>query len=953
MKNLWKMNNTSRILSCLASAVAMLSLSAVTMAQAPVGAMPAIPVDTGVRIGRLDNGLTYYIRHNEYPANVANFYIAQRVGSINEDDGQRGLAHFLEHMAFNGSEHFKGNGIIDYTRTLGVQFGRNLNAYTSTDETVYNVNDVPVTRQAAVDSVLLILKDWSNGLLLDAEEIDKERGVIHEEWRMRSSAMQRMLERSLPALYPGSKYAYRMPIGLMEIVDNFEPQALRDYYHKWYRPDNQAIIVVGDIDVDHVEGEIRRLFAPIAVDADAAPVIAEAVPDNTEAIYVAEKDPEMPFTQIMLMVKTEATPDTLKSGMAYLIESYMRNVAGQMLSARLAETALSDSCPFTEAVAGYGNYIMSKTKLSFGITAIPKAQKEMEALQAVYASLRQMREYGFTATEYERARADYMAALEKAYTNRNKTKNDNYARQYCRHYLDNEPIPSIDDEYQIMSMLTPMLPVEYVNAYVSETVSETDTNLVVLYLEQESDSITAYASAADMREAVAAARTQAVEPYIDMVKDEPLIEQLPAAGSIVSEKHNDELGYDELTLSNGARVIMKATDFKDDEVMMYATAKGGKSALGAGDYSNLKLMDVAVECSGLGAFSNTELQKALAGKTVGVGAQFNNTQTVISGQSTPKDLETMLTLTHLYFTHVNKDEASYNTVVNTLRTVLRNKGLKPESAFSDSVSVTYQMHNPRLLPLNEGDLDAADYDRMLAIADTLIGNAGDYTFIFTGNFEEDTLRRLLCDYIGSLPAATGRRQTPDVATFATGEVTNSFMRGMETPKVIEKDIWWSDAPYTLYNSVMADAAGQVLAMFYLKTIREDAGAAYSVGVSGSASRVLDRQRVTLQVYCPMDPAKADTAMMLLQKGLADAVTAGFDADMVQKVKEYMLKQADDDARKNGYWITTIDDYLRYGIDMHTLYKATVEGITPEGLASFIKDTLLKDGNHIRVTMSPQ
>ena len=914
--------------------------------------LPLLPVDSAVRIGHLPNGLTYYIRHNEYPADVANFYIAQRVGSINEDDDQRGLAHFLEHMAFNGSEHFEGNGIIDYTRSLGVKFGRNLNAYTSIDETVYHINDVPVARnESAVDSCLLILKDWSNGLLLDSCEIDKERGVIHEEWRLRSSAMQRMLERSLPALYPGSKYGQRMPIGLMEIIDNFPPQALRDYYHKWYRPDNQAIVVVGDIDVDHVEAKIHELFGAITVDADAARVVAEPVPDNFNAIYVSEKDPEMPFTQMALMVKTPPMADSLKPTVAYLIDSYAKTMAGTMLCSRLNEMAQDSVCPFLEAVAGYGNYIMSKTMLAFSFTAIPKEGREMETLQAMYTELRRTREFGFTATEYERARADYMSALEKAYSNRNKTRNDNYARQYYRHYLDKEPIPAIEDEYQLMAKLTPAIDVSYINEYVKGTVTETDTNLVVLYLAQEKDEGGAYATADDMRSAVEKARSATVEAYVDNVKSGPLVAQLPEKGSIVSESVDTVLGFKDLILSNGARVIMKKTDFKDDEVIFSATAKGGYGQYGENDYSNLKLIDAAVESSGLGGFSSTELEKALAGKIAGVGAKFRNTITKLSGSCTPWDMETLMQLVYLYYTDITPDEASYSTVMNTFRTVIRNKGLKPESAFADSLTATLYCHNPRLMPVVEADIDNADYQRMLQIARQLLRSPSSYTFTVVGNFDEDTLRNLLCTYIASLPALPDTVSAVDVATHAQGEVVNSFTRDMETPKVIEQDVWFSDAPYTLANAVLADIAGQVLTMFYLKTIREDAGAAYTVSASGYATRVLDRQQVKLQVRCPMDPAKADAAMALLHKGLAEA-RLSTDPDMLQKVKEYLFKQADVDARNNNYWVGIIDDYLMYGVDMHTDYKQMVERTTPADVTNFVNDVLLKDGNHVSIIMKP-
>lgn len=929
------------------TAISIVAINAQDMA----GQMPPIPVDQEVRIGRLDNGLTYYIRHNEYPAGVANFYIAQRVGSINEDDNQRGLAHFLEHMAFNGSEHFAGNGIIDYTRSLGVQFGRNLNAYTSTDETVYNINDVPMTRQTALDSCLLILKDWSNGLLLEADEIDKERGVIHEEWRLRSSAGQRMFERSLPALYPGSKYGQRMPIGLMEIIDNFEPQALRDYYHKWYRPDNQAIIVVGSVDVDYVEQKIIELFSATIVPADAAQVVDEPVPDNEEAIYVVEKDKEMSFSEIDIFIKSDVMSREMRGTMAYLVQEYIESVMTNMLNTRLGEMAQQPDCPFLGAGSSCGKYLMSKTKDAFGLSGYAKDGQELETLEALYKELRRVGLYGFTATEYERAKADYLSAIEKAYTNRDKTENETYGRRYCSNYIDGNPIPSIADKYQIMQMIVPNLPVEMINMVVQQSLTDTNNNLVVINFTKEEEGKT-YITPEQMSQAIANARTAEVEGYVDNVKDEPLISELPAKGSIVSETVNETLGYKELTLSNGARVILKQTDFKDDEVQMSAYAMGGQSLYGSEDFSNLKVMDIAVEYSGLGNFNHTELGKALAGKVAGVGAQFGNTQTSLVGQSTPKDLETMLQLTHLYFTNISKDEASYTNIMNSIRMALKQKALSPESAFSDSLKVTQLCHNPRLSPLTESDIDKADYDRTLQIAAELLDNAGAFTFIFAGNFDEALLRDYLCTYIASLPNTGDARVAKDVATYAKGEVTNNFTRAMETPKALAANSWYSNAPYTLENTILADAAGQILSMYYLKTIREDAWAAYSVGATGTANRVLDRQQVFLQAYCPMDPEKAELAISLLHKGIADAAEQISTEDL-QKVKEYMLKQADEDARKNGHWLNIIEEYLQYGIDLQTEYKSTVSNLTPERVSAFIKDTLLKDGNRIEIIMLPE
>ncbi|MDE6689808.1 MAG: insulinase family protein, partial [Prevotella sp.] len=476
--------------------------------------MPPIPVDPDVKIGKLDNGLTYYIRHNEYPEHVANFYIAQRVGAIQEEESQRGLAHFLEHMAFNGSEHFKGNGIIDFTRSLGVEFGSDLNAYTSIDQTVYRVCNVPTKRITALDSCLLILKDWSNGLLLEADEIDKERDVIHNEWRLGEGPSQRMIQRALPKMYPGSKYGERLPIGLMSVVDSFRPQTLQTYYQKWYRPDNQAIIVVGDVDVDHIEAKIKELFSGIKVSADAPKVVAEAVPDNKEAIYIFEKDKEMQMSNVFVMMKHDATPEEEKSNMGYLVQDYAISVISEMLNQRLTEMTQDAACPFFQAFAEDGQYWLSKTKDCFELVGVPKECQEMATLQVLYREAKRAREFGFTATEYERAKANYLSSLEKHYTNRDKRKNDEFGNAYRDHYLTNEPIPPLEALYQTMQQIAPNIPVQAINQMLPELISVTDSNLVVTVFAQEKEG-KVYPTKQDMAAAIAAARAEKLEAYVD------------------------------------------------------------------------------------------------------------------------------------------------------------------------------------------------------------------------------------------------------------------------------------------------------------------------------------------------------------------------------------------------------------------------------------------------------
>jgi zinc protease len=931
---------------------AVLTMFSATAMVAQQMQMPPIPVDPAVRIGKLDNGLTYYIRHNEYPEHVANFYIAQRVGSINEDESQRGLAHFLEHMAFNGSEHFKGNGIIEFCRSLGVEFGSDLNAYTSIDQTVYRVCNVPTKRATALDSCLLILKDWSNGLLLEPEEIDKERDVVHNEWRLGEGPSQRMLQRALPKTYPGSKYGERLPIGLMSVIDSFKPQTLRAYYHKWYRPDNQAIIVVGDIDVDHMEAKIKELFAGIKVDPNAPKVVPELVPDNKEAIYVYEKDKEMQMANVWVMMKHEATKPEEKASMAYLVQDYAVSVISQMINQRLSEMTQDAACPFFQGFADDANYLLSRTKDCFELIGIPKEGKEMETLQVLYREAKRAREFGFTATEYERAKADYLSSLEKQYTNRDKRKNDEFGNAYRDHYLNNEPIPPLEVLYQTMQQIAPNIPVQAINQMLPQLITPTDSNLVVMIMAQDKEG-KVHPTEKDMVAAVAAARAEKLEAYVDNVKDEPLLDVATIKkGKITKETENKTFGYKELTLSNGATVILKKTDFKDDEVQMQAFAKGGKSLYGEADYTNLKVFDTAIGMSGLGNFSSTELQKALAGKNANADLSLANTRQYLTAHSTPKDIETMFQMSYLYFTNVKKDDKQFQNLMTQLDMALKNKSLSPDAVFSDSVAATTYGHNPRFNNIDVKDLKDINYDRILEIAKERFQNAAQFTFVISGNFDEQTIRPLIEQYIASLPATKAKpEQFKEVITFAKGEVVNQFKVKTESPKATAREMWYAEMPYTLDNIVKLDAVGQVLSMIYLKTIREDESAAYSCGAAGHFNTGTNQPKALLQAYCPMNPDKSELAVRLLHEGIQN-MAKQVDADQLQKVKDYMLKQADIDAKQNSYWINTITTFKEYGLDVYTDYKKTVEALTVDSVRDFLNE-LLKSGNHVEVIMTPE
>ena len=919
----------------------------------------AIPVDPEVRVGKLDCGLTYYIRHNNYPENRVNFYIAQRVGSIQEEESQRGLAHFLEHMAFNGSEHFngEGKGIIDYTRSLGVNFGGDLNAYTSIAETVYNINDVPSTRQSAIDSCLLILKDWSGGLLLTDEEIDKERGVIHEEWRLRRSAQQRMLENQLEALYPGSKYGRRMPIGLMEIVDNFPYQELRDYYHKWYRPDNQALVIVGDVDVDHIEAQIKELFKDCVLDPNAAQVVDVPVPANDKPIIVIDKDKEQQYSEVTVMFKHDAVSREEKVNMDYMMLGYLESMVTRMLNTRLNDLAQEPDCPFDRAYCYDMSYLgIAKTMDAFTMEAMPKEGQSEAAAQALIVEALRAAQHGFTESEYERARDEYMSWMDNWYNERDKVSNETYGRTYCSNYLDGEPMTSVEQDYQIAGMIAPNMTVDMVNMIIPELINTDGQNMVITDFNQEKEGAV-YPTVEGFQAAIDAANSAEIAPYVDNVRNEPLMDmnKLPKKGKIVKESENELFGYKMLELSNGARVVLKKTDFKQDEITMSAFQRGGQSLYGEKDWANLELISSLDSYTGLGNFSNSELQKALSGKQVSAYINVGTHTDGVGGRSTVKDLETMFQLVYLKFTALTPDEKKFNQTMNLMETQLKNKDLMPESAMSDSLQYIMSNRSWRNKPFNVDDLKQVSLPRIMEIAKERTANAANYTFLFVGNIDEATIRPLIEQYIASLPAQKGKKSDwVNTTDMPTGEVLCHFNRKMEEPKEYQVIIWHADnIPYSLENSIKANILGEVLNRVYLQKIREDAGAAYSTQAMGSTGPGVagGKPRTMVLAVAPVNPEFEEMVLKVLNEEMANACTT-IDATALAEAKENMLKDHATNLKENWYWRSNIQQYLLLGLDDMTGYEDIVKAQTPESIAEFARQ-IYSAGNKIELVMGPE
>ena len=909
-----------------------------------------LPIDPAVRIGKLNNGLTYYIRHNNYPEQRANFYIAQRVGAMQEEDDQNGLAHFLEHMAFNGSEHFNGEGhrIDDYLQSKGYN-----NAYTNYTETVYIISDVPTTDQGVVDSCMLILKDWSHGLLLTDEEIDKERGVIHEEWRLGRDANDRMRSRQMETLFPGSKYAKRDVIGSMDVVDNFPYKVLRDYYDKWYRPDNQALVIVGDIDVDYIEAKIKDLFKNVPPPAaDAAQVVPFPIPDNDEPIVAIDKDVEQQFSVVQLFFKHDIVEKEAKNSVDYLAAGYMKSMMGMMLNQRFQELAQDPNCPFLQAYAFDGKYMGANTKDAFTLIVVPKEGMTEAATQVGLTEVLRAAKYGFTATEYARAQENYQSSLERQYNERDKVHNSSYTTQCYRHFLDNEPLMSVEDNYQYMTAIAPQIPVEYINQLLTNLVRLDGKNMVVVNFNQEKDGAV-YPTKEGMLNAVNAAETAEITPYVDNVKQEPLIAKLPKNGKIVKERNNETFGYKELELSNGARVLLKPTDFKQDEILMLARQRGGSSLYGEQDWANCEMFDDVVESSGLGGFNNMELTKALAGKNVSVHQTLYTNYDYVTGKSNVKDLETLFQLVYLQFTDITKDEKNYNKLISTLDMVLKNKDLDPDNVFNDSLSYILNNYNWRSKPFTADDVKQVNYDRILEIAKERTANAANYTFMFVGSFDEAVIRPLIEQYIASLPAKKGVKSNwVNVAEHPVGQTIKHFTQKMETPKTTANINWYStEIPYTLENGIKASLLGRILSRIYYDKIREDAGAAYSVGCYGRNSLEGDRPYTVVTAYAPLKPEFTDMAVEVFNEEMIKACES-IDPVKLEDFKTVMLKNHETQLKENSYWYNIIASYADRGLDFHTGYEDIVKAQTPETIAAFARE-LMKAGNKVELVMSPE
>ena len=890
-----------------------------------------LPMDPEVRYGKLDNGLTYYIRHNEQPK-------------------QRAEAHFLEHMAFNGTQHFPGKGIINYFESVGVNFGGNINAYTSIDETVYRLSDVPTYREGIVDSALLVMHDWSCGLLLLDEEIDAERGVILEEWRTGRTASRRIWKEMNAKMYPGTQYAKRDVIGDTAVINNFAYQALRDYYHKWYGPDNQAIIVVGDINVDSIEAKIKALWADVPRRANYGERPIYTVNHNDKPLVAIVTDKEAEGSRVTMEYKFDQLPEAMQGTAQEYMLNLVRELACDMLNNRFSELSQDPKASFTGAGCQYGE-AAKKMDAFYGVV-IPKEGRETEAFNDLVFQLEKMHRYGFTNAELERVKSEKMNSMEKYYNERNTRRNITLARECIRNFEDGESMPGAQWEYEFVQAVLPLVSLETVNN-VAKALIHANPTIAISGPEKEGVNIP---SEETILAAIAGQSELAIEAPVEEVIDTELVKKAPHKGKIKSFRENEEIEATEWILSNGIKVVFHPTDFKADEILMQAFSKGGLSQVKTEDLPSAEVATSLIEMSGIGRFSATQLEKALTGKTVSVSAEISENVERMHGSSSIKDLETMLQLTYLYFTAPRRDEKAYETFMGLLRNQLANRDKNPKIAFSDSVQMMSTNHSPRTILFNNEMLDRVSLDKALEVYKARFANPADFTFVFVGNInpKDPKVQELICLWLGGMK--TKKCNHEDVidhhVTVTMGQQKNYFSRAMETTTASNRIQYTSyDIPFTMANDLNMEMIGRILSTRYLESIREREGGSYGVGTYGYVMG-LPSPRAGLLMQFDTDPKKQERLMEIIHEEVQTIVANGPLASDLQKEKESMLKDFQEDLEKNTYWRQSLYMYYMYGHNNIRDYKAAVEAITAETVQETLRK-LVSAGNVFEVVMFPE
>ena len=904
-----------------------------------------VPMDPKVRKGTLDNGFTYYIRHNETPENRAEFYLFNNFGAIMETPEQNGLAHFAEHMAFNGTENFPDKGVLDYMESIGVKFGHNVNAFTSYDMTVYNLANVPVTREGVIDSSLLVLHDWAGKVSYDNEEIDKERGVIHEEWRTRRSADFRMRNKTNKVLYKGSKYAEHDVIGDIDIIDNFEYETLKSFYEDWYRPDLQAVAIVGDVDVEAVEKKIKDLFSGLEMPEKPKERYVAEVPDHKEPRVAIVTDEEASRSMVSIYYKHDAITE---KDMDYYRQTYLHNLYMRMINNRLSELTQKANPPFVYGYSYYGNVVRDKD--AYVSLAIAGNDQLLEAVKALTSENEKVSKHGFTITELERTKKAMISDLEKQYNNRDKVKSGRLVWSYLSHFMTNDPAPGIEFEYDYAQKFLPNIKLEEINALADKWITDENMVIAVNAVEKEGMSLP---EKEDFLKVIADVKGMKLEKYEDAVTDKPLVENIENMGEVVNESSSEKLGTTTMELSNGLKITIKPTDFKENEVLMKAYSQGGLSLVSNQDIASARLMSAFMSVNGLGEFSSIALNKKLSDKNVSVNAYLSDLKEEIRGNCESKDLETTQQLTYLHFMEPREDEAAATSIKQRYGALLENRAADPRYAFSDSVQTVMANYHPRETPFDKELLNKADYQKAREIYAERFSDAADFEFFFVGNIDPEKAKPMFEKYLGSLSSSNKDEEFKDHGIYPPeGSVKKVIEREMKVPKASVYVNFNGELKYNKKNILLMRAIDHILELRYTETIREEQGGSYGVGVRASTSNY-PKERFSLSMQFDCAPEKYEMLKGIVYEEVEKLYTEGPSEEDLKKAREYFLKSREEQLKENSFWLSALEKKSWNKMDVtDDDYESMVKSLTVKDIKKAAKKYLKGAGN-VDVVMIPE
>ena len=912
--------------------------SADTALSAPLG------IDPNVRAGRLPNGLSWFVRRNSRPEKRAELRLVVRTGSVLEDDDQRGLAHFVEHMAFNGTRRFEKNELVTYLERVGMRFGPDINASTSFDETIYMLQ-IPTDSAAIVRTAFEILEDWSRAITFDSAEVNKERGVVIEEWRLGRGAGARIFDRQIPILLKGSRYAERLPIGTVETLREAPVSALTRFYRDWYRPDLMAVIAVGDFDPAAMERRIREHFSTLRAPARVRPRPRFGVPDQGTPLVTIASDPEATNTVVSAYFKR---PRTEVRTLGAYREQIVHGLFGQMFNDRLEEISQKPDAPFIAASGGIGGYFGDRD--AFSLSALVKDGGAVPGLDAVMTEVERVQRHGFVAPELERAKQNLLRAYERAYAERERTESSDLADELVRHFTEAEAIPGIAREWTLQQRFVPGVTLAEVNALVRQWISDRD--VVVALSAPQRDSVP-LPSERDLLAVLASVNARQVDPYVETAASATIAERPATPGRVVTRDSIPEIGVTRWTLSNGVRVILKPTTFKADQVLMSAWSPGGSSLLPDSLWSRAREATLLVGEGGVGSLSRIDLQKALAGKAVSVGPSIGELTEGMSGSASPKDLPTLFELTYAYFTAPRADSSAVLSLRQRFRAFFVNRGASPEAAFSDTLGVTLTSHHPRTTPVSSETIDSLDLAASMRFYRDRFADAGDFTFVFVGNVSPQELEPLAVTWLGALPTTGRKEEGRDIGVRRpTGVVRREVRRGTE-PKSLTQMIFSGPFEWTRENRYAIASLEEVLRMRLRDVLREELSGTYGVQVSASPQRQ-PRPQFDLSIGYGSSPEKATSLEQAVFAQIDSIQRTGPTAGELEKVREIQRRSEETNLKENGYWLSALVSYDREGVDPGRILRG-------EELRALLTADLVRDAarkyldrqNYVLVRLLPE